>query len=282
MSSGSVRTDKDRDSVKVLLLPTFYMCCFTGAVKRVSSTRIFAREAGPVAPAHQYVVYQMNLDAPRELAMVLPIPTAELKEARAREKAVRFINLDGYDAFFKDLDRGFPDPTPPPGRSLSLKEPVTASAKLEVHQVGSFEASYVPRPTDFARLDERFRISPELWEKIPAYKEFGFAVFKLKQGNQTVHAMAFAFERANANKLFFPTVHIHDGKVHGTANFDHKLYCQSAGRSVDILNWEESRGHAQQFADIKKSKGLLLEEQHVYRKQLSGRLKNADTYLAIG
>jgi hypothetical protein len=257
------------------------MCCFTGPVRRVSSTKIFAREVGEAAGARQYVVYQMNLDAPRDLAMVLPIPTAD-KESPSRERVVEFINLDSYSTFFKDLDRGFPDLTPPPSRSVPLREPATASAKLEVHQVGSFEASYVPRPADFARLDERFRISKELWEKIPAYKDFGFAVFKLKQGNQTVHPMAFAFERADANQLFFPTVHIHDGKVHQTANFDHKLYCQATGRSVDILNWEESRGHAQQFADVQKSKGLLLSEQHVYRKQLNGRLKNADTYLAIG
>ena len=257
------------------------MCCFTGSVRNVSSTKIFAREIGAETPARQYVVYQMNLDAPRDLAMVLPIPTAEIK-GEARDKAVEFIDLQGYERFFRDLDRGFPDLYPPPTRSVTLSEPRTAAAKLEVHQVGSFEASYVPRPADFARLDERFRISPELWEKIPAYKNFGFAVFKLKEGKQTVHPMAFAFEMADPNHLFFPTVHIHDGKVHQTANFDHKLYCQAAGRSVDILQWEESRGHAQQFANVKKSKGLLLPEQHVYRKKLNGRLKNADTQLAIG
>ena len=78
------------------------MCCFTGPVKRVSSTRIFAREAGGASPASQYVVYQMHLDAPRDLAMVLPIPTAEIKGDEAREKAVQFVNLQGYETF---LDR---------------------------------------------------------------------------------------------------------------------------------------------------------------------------------
>jgi hypothetical protein len=223
----------------------------------------------------------MHLDAPRELAMVLPLPTKGYKEGGANEKAVEFINLEGYANIFEDLDRGFPVPNPP-SAEVFRGMTATASAKLEVHQVGSFEASYVPRPADFARLDERFRISAELWEKIPAYKNFGFAVFKLKQGNQTVHPMAFSFERANENLLFFPTVHIHDGKVHQTANFDHKLYCQSAGRSVDILKWEESRGHAQQFAEVQKSKGLLLPEQHVYRKALRGRLNNQDISLVIG
>ena len=41
--------------------------------------------------------------------------------------------------------------------------------------------------------------------------------------------MAFDFPRA-AKKLFFPTVHIHDGKVHDKADFDHALYCQAVRR----------------------------------------------------
>jgi hypothetical protein len=256
------------------------MCCFTGPVKSVFSTRIFAREFGPDAPTRQYIVYQMNLDAPKELAMVLPIPTAVGTDAGARERSVEFINLEGYSEFFSDLDRGFPpEPRKLPTRTDSA---APAAGELEVHQVGSFEASYVPRAADFSRLDARFRIAPELWEKIPAYKDFGFAVFKLKGGKQTIHPIAFSFERTDSTGLFFPTVHIHDGKVHDTATFDHVLYCQPTVRAVDILNWEESRGHTAQFVDINKSKNILLPDQHSYRKKIVGRRKNADTYLAIG
>lgn len=131
-------------------------------------------------------------------------------------------------------------------------------------------------------MDARFRIAPELWERIPAYKDFGFAVFKLKKGSQTVHPMAFAFERADASRIFFPTVHIHDGKVHETAHFDHVLYCQPAVRALDILKWEESRGHTGQFASVEKSRNILVGDQHCYRQQMRGRKKNADTYLEIG
>ena len=111
------------------------MCCFTGSVRKVSATRIFAREFGAENPKRQYVVYQMNLDAPRELAMVLPIPTAENKDSSGREKAVEFINLEDYTSFFNDLDRGFPVLNPP-SAALSRSAPKTASATLEVHQGG--------------------------------------------------------------------------------------------------------------------------------------------------
>ncbi len=40
------------------------------------------------------------------------------------------------------------------------------------------------------------------------------------------HPMAFEFPRRDPSQLFFPTVHVHDGKVHETAHFDHSLYCQ--------------------------------------------------------
>ena len=79
----------------------------------------------------------------------------------------------------------------------------------------------MPTVKDFARLDERFKLPPSTWDDLPGYKDYGFAVFKLKKGEQKVHPMAFEFPRGDTRKLFFPTVHIHDGKVHQTAGFDH-------------------------------------------------------------
>ena len=92
-------------------------------------------------------------------------------------------------------------------------------------------ASFVPAIKDFARLDKQFRLPDSVWEKLPLYKEFGFAVFKLKKpekGEQKVHPMAFEFPRASKNILFFPTVHIHDGTVPAKARFDHSLFARSA------------------------------------------------------
>jgi hypothetical protein len=157
-----------------------------------------------------------------------------------------------------------------------------ASAKLEVFQVGDFEASFVPTVKDFSRLDQRFRLPPETWSKLPDYQPYGFAVFKLKPGAQTIHPMALSFRRNNPRKLFFPTVHIHDGKVHAKARFDHALYCQPTDDGHPaILEWQESSGQATSFLNVQKAKGIVLADQHCYRKEMRGTLPNRDTLLEV-
>jgi hypothetical protein len=245
------------------------MCCFTQPVKNVRDTHIFAREGEGRA---QLVVYEMRLQAKDDLAMVLPLPVDRAKG----EAAVRFIDLQGYPEFFSDLRRGFPVLVT--ASAASRSEP-TRGETLRVHQVGSYEASFVPTMDDFDRLDKRFRLPKQSWDALPEYRRFGFAVFKLKPGHNKFHPMAFSFERADATKLFFPTIHIHDGKFHLLAEFDHELYCQRSGHSLDVLDWEESQGHAGQFAAPDKAQGILAADEHCYRKILAGKLPNRDTYL---
>ena len=79
------------------------MCCFSRPVISVSGTNIFARAT---SPERQALVYSMVLNAREELAMILPIPV----RLRSGEKAVRFINLEGYPDFFQDLEKAFPEP----------------------------------------------------------------------------------------------------------------------------------------------------------------------------
>ena len=64
---------------------------------------------------------------------------------------------------------------------------------------------------DFARLDERFRLPEVLFDAVPHYVDYGFAVFQLRPGNVTVHPMALTFPTRAPDRLFFPTVHVHDG-----------------------------------------------------------------------
>src|SRR5580698_6782574 len=213
------------------------MCCFSLPVKSVSETRIFAR---PAAEGRQFLAYSMTIEAAQELAMVLPLPV----KPESGEHVVNFINLKEYENFFDDLESGFPKPPPPPSERATFTSlgPVPATAAiLDVMQVGDFEASFVPRVKDFARLDKRFRLPAGTWEKLPAYRDYGFAVFKLKSGKLRVHPMAFAFPRRDADTLFFPTVHIHDGHVHNKADFDHVLYAQPSGETqLRLDEWTES------------------------------------------
>lgn len=248
------------------------MCCFSKEVQKVSATNIFARTS---KDERQYLVYSMVLSAKEELAMILPIPTPK----NSKEDAVKFISLEKYPEFFKDMLSGFPRPKddkPNRGKDKKDKEP----AKLKVVEVGAYEASFVPSVKDFERLDEKFKLPKSVWDDLPAYKDYGFAVFKLKKGeNQKVHPMAFEFPRADVKKgLFFPTVHIHDGKIHDKAEFDHALYCQTT--MEDISEWAESPGHPGSFMKVKECKGIVFENAHVYLKLMKGKLKNQDTWLS--
>ena len=110
--------------------------------------------------------------------------------------------------------------------SMTLKADAELAMILPLPVPWKIEASFVPTIADFDRLDERFRLPKETWHHLPQYNKFGFAVFKLKPGEKRIHPMAFEFPRSDSKRLFFPTVHIHDGEVHATADFDHILYCQ--------------------------------------------------------
>jgi hypothetical protein len=250
------------------------MCCFSKPVLSVSSTSIFARAGDN---GHQFLVYSMSLDAKDDLAMILPLPV----KTPAGEKDVQFIDLKGYSEFFDDLRSGFPIPVAPDSTRGGMISASRAAAPLEVVQVGDFEASFVPTVKDFSRLDERFRLPDNAWKDLPAYSDYGFAVFKLKSGAQRIHPMAFSFPNRDA-RLFFPTVHIHDGKVHNRAKFDHTLYCQPHGEQHLALGskWEESTGHARRFMKSDKGKGILEPDQHCYRRELHGSLRNVDTFVS--
>lgn len=249
------------------------MCCFTGQVRSVSETRIFARS---LADGRQALVYAMRVDAERELAMVLPVPVAP----GTGDDGMRFHDLAGYPGFFDALDSAWPQH---PSARADAPTPAPAAvprAPLPVVQVGSFEASFVPTVADFTRLDERFRLPAGTWEQLPQYRAYGFAVFKLKAGKREVHPMAFSFPRADRRTLFFPTVHIHDGAVRLKAGFDHQLYCQKLpGEGIDLNGWQESTvplGH-QLAAD--KAKDLIDPAAHGYRLALQGLRDNRDVVL---
>lgn len=105
-------------------------------------------------------------------ALPLPVPPA------SPDDAVRFIDLSGYPYFFEALDSGFPAHRSL-GRGPSRGATMSLAPTLVAHDVGAFEASFVPALADFDRLDARFRLPPQTWGSLPSYRDHGFAVFKL-------------------------------------------------------------------------------------------------------
>jgi hypothetical protein len=87
--------------------------------------------------------------------------------------------------------------------------------------------------------------------------------------------MALVFHTRMPDRVFFPTVHVHDGAVHETAMFDHELYCQG---DVAPHGWERSSLHVERRA-LDAAKGLLVDAV-VYRLSMHGSYDNADVHAA--
>lgn len=253
------------------------MCCFSGRVEAVKGTKIFARAEGD----RQLLVYEMSLTASGELAMVLPIPVVAL----AGEGAAEFVDFSASPGFFAQLDVFFE----PQYLSLGAPQRLQKGGPLAVHQVGAFEASFVPTARDFDRLDPRFSLPSELWARVPAVSGFGFVVFKLRDAAprgllakvfgappapKRYHPMAFWFRRADRERLFFPTLHIHDGDVHQTAEFDHTLYAQAASSPGD--GWATSDGSLQKTYGFAQT---MVADAVGYRVKIVGAHANADTWI---
>lgn len=271
---------------------------FTGSEPvDVTRTRIFARASSPDC---QVLAYQMDFTSRQDVAMILPLPVSP----GAGEDALRFLSLEHCPDLFEQLESGFRGPS----AMMSMPE-ASLRARLPVHQVGLFDASFVPHLDDFARLDPRFRLTDDVWLELPDYWDHGFAVFRLRGDGpgvsggatsagrvmaQTVHPMAFEFRRKPSQSLFFPTVHVHDGTVHPLADFHHTLYAQApvpavlpydldghgrprADRPRPFRGWQQSPRTARWFAATGRTQGLIDPDQFCFRLELEGLLDNRDT-----
>jgi hypothetical protein len=257
------------------------MCCFS-AKTEVHGTSIFARL---LKQNTQGLVYQMRYTAERPTAMILPLPVA----LPAREDSVRFKNLEGYPSFFDHLANGFPAK---PSFSLSRSKSASvseAASTLEVHDVGDYIATFVPSVKDFGRVDPQFSIAKDVWDKIPGYADYGFAVFQLKKLSGAPHPIALEFDTRLAQTIFFPTVHIHDGSVHEKDDFDHVLYTQETTFDERVSSYDgpdtvdsktgfvRSKERATAFTESAKSQGLIDPNLLVHKMTMRGTLPNRDT-----
>ena len=238
----------------------------------LSTTKIYARV---VSPGVQGLVYSMHLSTKREVAMVLPLPVRPM----AGENAVRFIDLSAHAGFFDELEALFEAPLV---ATLDLARTPQALLRqpLTVHEVGSFIASYVPTRFDFDRLDRKFQMPRIVVDAIPRYKDYGFAVFQLEPGDVTVHPMAFTFPTRELEKLYFPTVHVHDGTYRDRADFDHALYYQHPRVLVQGGAFHgDATSHSIPHRDYA---GLVDKQRPMVKRELRGKLPNDDTWITTG
>ncbi|NOZ09422.1 MAG: hypothetical protein GXP09_00020 [Gammaproteobacteria bacterium] len=189
----------------------------------VSNTNIFARS---LANGRQALVYSMTIRPDNEAAMILPLPVPPDGD----ENNLDFIDLSAYPTFFDDMKQAIPTIMMVSFGDDEDLQP----AMLKVHEVGDYEASFVPSTHNWDRLDPRFRLPENVWAAMPDYHDYGFAVFQLKPKfnndniaqAETIHPMAFIFKRRDPDIIFYPTVHVHDKQYHAMARFDHRLFCQ--------------------------------------------------------
>lgn len=264
------------------------MCIFAGSrdtLQRLSvgGTTIYACAHGD----RQFLVYGMNVEASEPVAMVLPLPIPP----GGGESALRFVDLSGYPRFFHDVDECFP-PFPQPAALSFEHRPQGAASVLVVHKVGGFEASFVPTLADFSRLDERFRVDAAVWDALPELADWGFAVFQLRDltdpgwvgrwlgrgGKRTIHPMAMDFPRRDPTRLYFPTVHVHDGELHPEATFDHTLYWQHRKeRPPD--SYTAVSLPATTHVDVSRALGMVAPHKPFHRRMLLGTRPNADHWV---
>jgi hypothetical protein len=246
---------------------------FSGHVELVAATKIFARG---LPDGRQALIYSMDVETRHPVAMVLPLPVPP----NGPDDAVQFVDLEGYADLFTDLHASFPDlsfSTQSLGRGEASMD--LGVEKLIVHQVGAFEASFVPNPRDFKRLDRRFQLPPNVLAALPQYDDWGFAVFQLAKGKrQTIHPMAMRFPRRDG-ALFFPTVHVHDGTVPDVASFEHQFYAQLDPVTARIAEWTPSIGPLRRTVDTDRTHDLIDGRADGSTLMLWGSLPNRDLVL---
>jgi hypothetical protein len=250
------------------------MCIFLGEIERVFCTNIYSRlfynfDGGPPL---QSLIYSMGYKARSDVAMVLPIPC---------ESKPQFVNLEDYKELFDDLTASFV-PKQAASASISLGLAEDELGILAVEQVGAYDASYVPSARDLNRLDPRLDLPEKAKESLSSIYNgsFGYVVFNLRAGEtKSAHPMAFIFASRLKDYVFFPTTHIHDGKFHRNADFDHSLFMQLP-KSLRVSAerpgiWKPSLRNIEKDVRIDDAEGLL-QPGIAYHAKIQGHFKNQD------
>ena len=212
----------------------------------------------------------MQYSATQPLAMILPLPVRKdicVSDMLKFEKIPSNV-FSGLKHSFRPKVRGLVSLARSLGKDIEF---------LAVHQVGSYEASFVPEPDEFSRLDPRFRLSSSLMDQLGCYEDYGFAVFQLRLGTEVSHPMGIRFESRFDDRVFIPTLHVHDNSLPDSAEFDHTIYCQlpsDESRFAKIKGW----GKSNYCPSKDRVPDCVNTSRKVFRKEISGMQPNTDTW----
>ena len=115
-----------------------------------------------------------------------------------------------------------------------------------------------------------------LFDAVPAYVDYGFAVFQLAPGASTIHPIGLSFPTHTPSSLFFPTVHVHDGTFAPKARFDHSLYYQHPRAELDENFGDDRVSQRNVYGSYM---GLVKVRCARRAPQLSGKHPNADIWI---
>lgn len=189
-------------------------------VEHISNTKILvAPLINPNNTVKQLTVYENTVKTSNPVAMVLPFPN------RNFERDFSFVDLSDYEKIFEDLDNLFPKPQVY-SRGISTNY-LSNSAKIAVHQIGSYKTSVVPGLTDLQRLQfDVFNLDPTVGNILSEHYSEGFGfVICIIDKDADFHPIAYTHSLRDDRRYFVPTRHYHHvGDELDHADWDHEIY----------------------------------------------------------
>ncbi|MBI5566494.1 MAG: hypothetical protein HY870_16460 [Chloroflexi bacterium] len=249
------------------------MGIFSMPIRVASTFNYFARANAD----HQFLACNFRYEAETPFTLILPLPTPPDTPA----SAVRFINLSGYDEFFSDMRRGFPNLTRDTGKQSftdRLLEKVRDWLDLDTTQI---EFAFFPNRTVLAEMHDSWPVSDAVWASLEPYAACGLVGLKLEAGANRLPPIAFEYPRRNLDELAFPTAH--NLPQSSAVTLRHALYAQTSKRSLEwriSINAEDERPlRAREFVKTDRTLGLIDPDQPIVSRRLAGPTGNVDVHL---